>query len=99
MKKFFAILMIASLCSLGICFFVTTSSKPPVPDISAAGKKIPVAQGSYCWKTFFSVKCVDWAYAPPWKIGGVHEPAEVEPHSEIEIDFEKEPVSLTVEQW
>ncbi|MGG6439576.1 hypothetical protein ABET52_11790 [Saccharococcus caldoxylosilyticus] len=99
MKKFFAIWMIAGLCSLGAYFFVTASSKPPALDISAAGKKIPVTRGSYCWKTFFSAKCVDWAYAPPWKIGDVHEPVEVEPHSEIEIDFEKEPVSLAVEQW
>ncbi|GAJ39154.1 hypothetical protein GCA01S_013_00360 [Parageobacillus caldoxylosilyticus NBRC 107762] len=99
MKKFFAIWMIAGLCSLGAYFFVTASSKPPALDISAAGQKIPVTRGSYCWKTFFSAKCVDWAYAPPWKIGDVHEPVEVEPHSEIEIDFEKEPVSLAVEQW
>jgi hypothetical protein len=98
MKKFFAILMIAGLCSFGTYFFVTASSKPPKLDISAAGQKIPVIQGSYCWKTFFSKKCVDWAYASPWKIGDVHEPVEVAPHSEIEIDFEKEPVSLSVEQ-
>jgi hypothetical protein len=99
MKKFFAIWMIAVLCSLGVCFFVTDKSKPPALDISAAGQKIPVIQGSYCWKTFFSAKCVDWAYAPPGKIRGVHEPVEVAPHSEIEIDFEKEPVSLSAEQW
>jgi hypothetical protein len=91
--------MIASLCSLGAYFFATASStKPPVPDISAAGKKIPVAQGSYCWKTFFSVKCVDWAYAPPTKVGDVHEPVEVAPHSKIAIHFEKEPVSLSVKR-
>ncbi|OQP01870.1 hypothetical protein BSK33_11120 [Geobacillus sp. 44B] len=39
MKKFFAIWMIAGLCSLGAYFFVTASSKPPALDISAAGKK------------------------------------------------------------
>jgi hypothetical protein len=100
MKKFFAICMIAVLCSLGAYFFVTASPKPPALDISAAGQKIPVIQGSYCSKTFFfSAKCADWAYAPPGKIGVVHEPVEVAPHSVIEIDFEKEPVALFVEQW
>ncbi|QSB47891.1 hypothetical protein [Parageobacillus toebii] len=98
MKKFFAILMIASLCSLGIYFFATASSKPPVPDISASGQKIPVAQGSYCWKAFITLKCVDWAYAPPAKVGDVHEPVEVAPHSKIAIHFEKEPVSLSVKR-
>jgi hypothetical protein len=98
MKKFFAILMIAGLCSLGAYFFATASSKPPVPDISASGQKIPVAQGSYCWKTFFTSKCVDWEYAPPAKVGDVHEPVEVAPHSKIAIHFEKEPVSLSVKR-
>lgn len=100
MKKFFSIfmLMVVGVCSLGAYFFVTASSKPPALDVSAAGQKIPVTQGSYCWKTFFSKKCVDWAYAPPWKIGNVHETVEVAPHAKIKIRFEKEPASLSVEQ-
>jgi hypothetical protein len=100
MKKFVSIfiLMVVGVCSLGAYFFMTASSKPPAPDVSAAGQKIPVTQGSYCWKTFFSKKCADWAYASPLKIGNVHEPVEVAPHAKIKIHFEKEPVSLSVEQ-
>ncbi|SFA40398.1 hypothetical protein SAMN05192569_100277 [Parageobacillus thermantarcticus] len=98
MKKCVAVLLIASLCSLGAYFLATASPKPPVPDVSAAGKKVPVIQGSYCWKAFFSTKCVDWAYAPPLKIGNRQEPVEVAPSSPIKIHFEKEPVSLSVKR-
>jgi hypothetical protein len=91
--------MIAGLCSLGAYFFVPSSSKPPALDVSAAGNKVPVTQGSYCWKTFFSAKCVDWAYAFPLEMGNVHELVEVAPHSEIEIHFEKEPISLSIKQF
>ncbi|MEC1180531.1 hypothetical protein P9B03_18880 [Metasolibacillus meyeri] len=73
---------------------------PPKPIVLSEGKKIPLMQGSYCWRKISGVECVD-KISPP-EIINQHKiiPVTISPQSEINITFKKAPIEkINVEEW
>ena len=77
------------------------STDPPKAIITAEGKKVEAAQGSYCWGGALRYSCVDMISPPELINFEKLKPVAVSPKSKVKIEFEKEPddSSLTVNRW
>lgn len=102
MKKSLITLIVLVLLGVGIYFiFGLINTNLPEPTITVEGKKVEVAQGSYCWNGLINSGCVDMI-SPPGIIE--HQGLKsvvVSPASELKIEFEKEPSANTlgVNRW
>lgn len=101
MKKFFTALLVIVI-AVGLYFIVGVfDAKPPSPTISVDGKKIDVAQGSYCWDGLLNASCVDTISPPDLIAHDNIKPTIVSPESELNIEFTEQPSknTLAVNQW
>lgn len=102
MKKGFISLMIFVVVGAAIYLCIGLfSNNPPKPIITAQGKKIESAQGSYCWGGALRYSCVDMISPPELINFEKLKPVAVSPESQVKIEFKKEPIekSLTVKRW
>ncbi|MCM3390642.1 hypothetical protein LG296_20140 (plasmid) [Ureibacillus chungkukjangi] len=98
MKKFLITLLVLIVLAFGIYFVVGLfNAKPPSPMITVEGKKIEVAQGSYCWDGLFNYSICADSISPPMLIEHQEiKPVIVSPESELKIEFKKEPNENTL---
>lgn len=97
MKKFLFILVAIVGVAVGIYFVVgLLNSSPPKPIITVEGKKVEVAQGSYCWKGLINAMCVDTASPNEIVKFKNLKPVVVSAQSLLKIEYKKEPIENTL---
>jgi hypothetical protein len=86
-KKLISILFIIGV----VIVIALLNVGPPKVVILSEGNKIPIVQGSYCWKKITGVECVDKILPIEIIEKKNIEPFPVSPQSEIKINFKKNP--------
>ncbi|MEK5441054.1 hypothetical protein [Fredinandcohnia sp. FSL W7-1320] len=102
MKKSLITLIVLVLLGVGIYFIIGLfNTNPTEPTITVEGKKVEVAQGSYCWDRLLNSVCADTSSPPELIKNQGLKPVAVSPESEIKIEFKKEPNenTLGVSNW
>ena len=102
MKRNVFILIAIVALTVGSYFVIELlNSNPPKPILTVEGKKVEVAQGSYCWEGLIDAKCVDTV--SPHEIINVKnlKPITVSAQSELKIKYKIEPIenTLGVNRW
>ncbi|WP_294746710.1 hypothetical protein [uncultured Exiguobacterium sp.] len=94
-------ILIGSLIVL-ITFFIYFEpfrAEPYDPNVEIDGKQVPTVQGSYCWSSLFSGRCVDMIYVNALHMTEKSNSVIVSPNEKIHLSFEREPDTLKIVRW
>jgi hypothetical protein len=102
MKKFLNSILVISVVAVGIFIIIEIlNNKPPKPLITAEGKTVEVAQGSYCWSGLLRAQCVDMISPPELIKSNSLKPESISAGTKVKIEFNQKPNknTLGVNRW